>query len=66
MRAIAFDPDCKEVVGLILANIVWDSSLKQSLKGIITAGVWTSIKYSSKKIGKMLKAKNMGHENLSK
>lgn len=54
LRAMAYDQDCKEIVQLILSKIVWESSIQQSLKGILTAGIWTSIKYSSRKIGKML------------
>ncbi|EEB14604.1 conserved hypothetical protein [Pediculus humanus corporis] len=58
LRAMAYDEECKEVVNLILNNIVWNSSVQQSLKGIITAGFWKSLKYSSIKIGKMINAKN--------
>lgn len=57
LRAMAYDQECGEVVRLILSDIVWDSSIKQSLKGILTAGLFTSILYSAKKIGKMILSK---------
>lgn len=54
LRAIANDPDCGDVVKHCIKEIVWNSSVTQSLKGVLTAGVKKSIVYSSKKIGKML------------
>ncbi|KAL0281553.1 UNVERIFIED_CONTAM: hypothetical protein PYX00_002502 [Menopon gallinae] len=57
LRAMAFDKDCGEVLNIILSNIVWESSLKQSAKGILTAGVVTSFLYSMNKIGKMVTSK---------
>lgn len=54
LRAIAYDPDSSIVVEQCIKDIVWKSSVSQSLKGILTAGVYKSIKYSSKKIVKML------------
>ncbi|KAK0171860.1 hypothetical protein PV328_005253 [Microctonus aethiopoides] len=58
LRAIAHDPDCSEILQQALCDIVWRSSITQSLKGIITAGFMKSIKYSSAKIMKMMKSNN--------
>lgn len=54
VRAIAYDPDCSKVVEQCINEIVWKSSVSQSLKSIITAGFFKSVKYSSRKIMKML------------
>ncbi|XP_047107400.1 phosphatidate cytidylyltransferase, mitochondrial [Schistocerca piceifrons] len=56
LRAISHDPECGNVVETCIRNIVWNSSVKQSVKGIATAGLIKSIVYSWKKIKKMLKA----------
>ena len=56
LRAIAHDPDCSELLENCLQDIVWRSSVSQSLKGIITAGLIKSVKYSWAKIAKMLLA----------
>uniref|UniRef100_A0A6V7IIJ7 Phosphatidate cytidylyltransferase, mitochondrial n=1 Tax=Bracon brevicornis TaxID=1563983 RepID=A0A6V7IIJ7_9HYME len=56
LRAISHDPDCSEILSQVLQNIVWKSSVSQSLKGIITAGLVKSVKYSAAKIGKMMKS----------
>lgn len=53
LRSIAHDPDCSNVVQTCINNIVLLSSIKQSLKGIVTAGLGKSVIYSSKKIVKM-------------
>lgn len=53
LRAIAYDPDCSEIVQQCINDIVWESSVSQSLKGILTAGVFKSIRYSGQKILKM-------------
>lgn len=54
LRAIAHDPDCGEILKHCLKEIVWRSSVTQSLKGIVTAGFIKSIQYSAAKIKKML------------
>ncbi|KOX67877.1 Mitochondrial translocator assembly and maintenance protein 41 like protein [Melipona quadrifasciata] len=54
LRAIAYDPDCGEILEDCLRQIVWRSSVTQSLKGIITAGFMKSIQYSAAKVIKML------------
>ncbi|XP_006895428.1 PREDICTED: mitochondrial translocator assembly and maintenance protein 41 homolog [Elephantulus edwardii] len=50
---LANDPDCAQVVRLGLSAIVRPSSVRQSTKGIITAGVKKSVIYSSLKLYKM-------------
>ncbi|CAL7942889.1 unnamed protein product [Xylocopa violacea] len=56
LRAIAHDPECSEVLAESLKAIVWRSSVTQSLKGILTAGLVKSVRYSTVKIMKMLQA----------
>lgn len=52
---VAHDPDCGDVVRLGLSAIVRPSSMKQSAKGLITAGIKKSLVYSSLKLHKMWK-----------
>ncbi|KAM5279852.1 phosphatidate cytidylyltransferase, mitochondrial [Ctenodactylus gundi] len=52
---VAHNPDCGDVVRLGLAAIVRPSSMRQSAKGILTAGLKKSVIYSSKKLHKMWK-----------
>lgn len=54
LRAIAYDPDCNYVVRESLKEIVWNSSVRQSLKGIATAGIKKSVVYSGRKIMKIM------------
>jgi len=61
LRAIAHDPECSETLEQCLKEIVWKSSVTQSLKGILTAGFTKSIKYSSAKIIKMLQSNPSKH-----
>lgn len=56
LRAIAYDPDCGLILLECIKNIVWTSSVRQSLKGILTAGIVKSLQYSGKKIVKMIKS----------
>ncbi|XP_027719778.1 phosphatidate cytidylyltransferase, mitochondrial isoform X1 [Vombatus ursinus] len=50
---VAHDPDCGNVVRQGLSGIVRPSSVMQSTKGILTAGVKKSLIYSSMKVQKM-------------
>lgn len=59
LRALAFDQDCSEVVETVISDIVRESSIKQSLKGILTAGIFTSVVYSWRKIAKMIASKKI-------
>ncbi|XP_017713748.1 PREDICTED: phosphatidate cytidylyltransferase, mitochondrial isoform X2 [Rhinopithecus bieti] len=52
---VAHDPDCGDVVRLGLSAIVRPSSIRQSTKGIFTAGMKKSVIYSSLKLHKMWK-----------
>lgn len=52
---VAHDPDCGHVVRLGISAIVRPSSIRQSIKGIFTAGVKKSVVYSSLKLHKMWK-----------
>lgn len=65
LRAIAHDPECCDILEQCLKEIVWRSSVTQSLKGIATAGLVKSVKYSSGKIIKMMQSNSPKH-NLSK
>ena len=58
LRAIAYDPDSSEILDQCLKDIVWKSSISQSLKGLITAGPLKAVQYSSTKIMKMIKSAN--------
>lgn len=53
LRAVAYDIDCPVILRQILKDLVWQSSVRQSLKGILTAGFLKSVRYSAKKIAKM-------------
>lgn len=53
LRAVAYDIDCAVILRQILKDVVWQSSVRQSLKGILTAGLLKSIRYSARKIAKM-------------
>ncbi|GIY18506.1 hypothetical protein CDAR_527561 [Caerostris darwini] len=53
LQSVAFDPQCSEMVQKAIQDITWWSSITQSVKGILTAGILKSLKYSSRKIKKM-------------
>lgn len=55
IRKMAQDGHCSDYVSESIAGIVKKSSWSQSIKGIWTAGLRKSIKYSSKKVIKMIK-----------
>lgn len=46
LRAVACSPQCQDIVQKSLADIVWQSSVKQSIKNIPTAGLSKSLSYS--------------------
>nr|CAG4645551.1 EOG090X06VP [Lynceus sp. MCZ IZ 141354] len=56
LRAAAHDTECPEVVAQAIRNTVYWSSLAQSLKGIVTAGLVKSVRYSGAKLKKMWKS----------
>ncbi|XP_053577070.1 phosphatidate cytidylyltransferase, mitochondrial isoform X2 [Bombina bombina] len=53
---VAHDPDCGNIVQEAIFAIVKSSSLTQSAKGILTAGMKKSVSYSAKKLYKMIKS----------
>jgi len=63
LRAIAHDPECCDLLDQCLKEIVWRSSVTQSLKGIVTAGLVKSVKYSGSKIIKMLQSNPLSKLN---
>ena len=56
LRSAARYPELSDILHQSVIQIVKESSRSQSLKGILTAGPWTSIKYSYRKVGKMLRS----------
>ena len=56
IRSFSHDRECREVIQTCLAGIVKQSSVTQSLKGIFTAGVIKSVRYSWSKLKKMVKS----------
>ena len=57
LRSFAYDSECREVIKKCISGIVKQSSLSQSVKGILTAGVSKSLRYSYSKLNKMWKSK---------
>jgi translocator assembly and maintenance protein 41 len=57
LRGLASDSDCEDELRNALEGIVKQSSWSQSIKGIFTAGLFKSIRYSANKLKKMLKSK---------
>lgn len=55
LGAVAHDPDVNIIVENALRQIVASSSVRQSAKGIVTAGLMKSVVYSYNKVQKMLK-----------
>ena len=54
---VAHDADCSEIIQEGISAIVKKSSTSQSIKGIFTAGVIKSVRYSYAKLQKMWKSK---------
>ncbi|KAF4518861.1 hypothetical protein B566_EDAN006712 [Ephemera danica] len=55
---VAHDVDPESAVERALRHIVWSSSVRQSIKGIFTAGILKSVRYSMAKVRKMLLSKS--------
>lgn len=70
LHAIAYDLEYGDILEQSLRKIVWRSSVSQSIKGILTAGMVKSLKYSGAKIRKMLQSesasKSLGPGELGK
>lgn len=58
LQTMSYDPDVGGVLAKILEKIVLSSSIRQSLKGILTAGVVKSVKYGGRKVYKALLSLN--------
>lgn len=56
LRNLANDPHCGTYVAKCISDIVKRSSYSQSIKTILTAGFLKSVKYSSKKLLKMVRS----------
>ncbi|XP_008482640.1 phosphatidate cytidylyltransferase, mitochondrial [Diaphorina citri] len=54
LGAVAHDPDVNIIVENALRQIVASSSIRQSIKGIATAGLFKSVVYSYNKVQKMM------------
>lgn len=57
LSSVARSIDCDKIVARAISSIVKRSSLSQSLKGLITAGLSKSINYSCRKLVKSLKSR---------
>lgn len=55
LRAVSYSQDYKDIIKRSLADIVWNSSVVQSIKNIPTAGFAKSLKYSYAKAIKTFK-----------
>jgi translocator assembly and maintenance protein 41 len=58
LAAVAYDIDTDIAVQKALKEITWSSSVTQSIKGIFTAGIIKSVRYSMAKVRKMLMSKS--------
>ena len=56
LRSFSHDRECRHVIQTCIAGIVKQSSITQSLKGVFTAGVVKSVRYSWSKLKKMMKS----------
>lgn len=54
LASVARSINCDKIIALALATIVRQSSTSQSIKGLLTAGVLKSLKYSQRKLAKSL------------
>lgn len=63
IKNLAHESHCDDYVAKSLEQIVKKSSWTQSIKSVFTAGIMKSVKYSMKKINKMVKGKRTNSEN---
>lgn len=56
LRAAAVDRDSDDMIRKALKDIVGTTSISQALKGILTAGLSKTVKYSGAKLKKMAKS----------
>ncbi len=56
LRSAAYDRDCDEQINKCLGYIVGQPALIQAAKGVLTAGLTKTVRYSSKKVAKRLKS----------
>ncbi|XP_042900010.1 phosphatidate cytidylyltransferase, mitochondrial isoform X2 [Parasteatoda tepidariorum] len=56
LQVVAFDSESSHMVQRAIEDIVFWPSITQSTKGILTAGIIKSLKYSSRKVKKMVKS----------
>uniref|UniRef100_A0A2P2I9T9 Phosphatidate cytidylyltransferase, mitochondrial n=1 Tax=Hirondellea gigas TaxID=1518452 RepID=A0A2P2I9T9_9CRUS len=54
LRGAAGDPDAADMINIGVSSIVQRPSFTQALKGILTAGLWKSLKYSAAKVKKKI------------
>lgn len=54
LQTMSYEPEIGALLERILKDIVFKSSVRQSLKGIITAGIVKSVRYSGRKVYKTL------------
>lgn len=57
LSSVSRSINCDRIVACAISSIVKRSSLSQSIKGLITAGLFKSIKYSNRKLVKSLKSR---------
>ena len=56
LRSAAYDRDSEDIIRRALSKIVANPSMSQAAKGVISAGVFKTVKYSSAKLAKMFKS----------
>jgi translocator assembly and maintenance protein 41 len=56
LRSAAYDRDSVDLISRALRKIVAGTSITQAAKGILSAGVFKSARYSAAKLGKMYKS----------
>ena len=68
LRSAAYDRDIDELIEKCLYYVVSNPAVFQAAKGILTAGMSKTVKYSSAKVSKMLKSHDLtkSKENITK